>query len=100
MKLKIKDLKTEKEVESFIKSIDKEKDYSKIVELLNYIDFPNLKDNYAVNLTDDQTCTLTIIYNNGKVKKIEDYGLIGTFGLDRFYSLMFELRFNQEWKKK
>jgi len=78
----------------------KEKDYNNIIDLLNYIDFPNLKDNYAVNWTDDQSCTLTITYNNGKVKKIDDYGLIGTFGLNKLYNIMFGLRFNQKWKKE
>ena len=89
-----------KEIKGIFKTEIKENDYSEIVQLLNYIDFPNLKDNYYVNWTDDQSCTLTITYNNGKVKKISDYGLIGTFGLDRIYNLMFELRFNQDWKKK
>lgn len=89
-----------KEIKGVFKTEIKENDYSEIVQLLNYIDFPNLKDNYSVNWTDDQSCTLSITYNNGKVKKIRDYGLIGTFGLDRIYNLMFELRFNQEWKKK
>ena len=82
----------------FIATI-KKKNYNNIVELLNYIDFPRLKDNYDVNWTDDQSCTLTITYNNGKVKEIKDYGLIGTFGLNRVYDLLFKLRFNQEWKK-
>lgn len=72
--------------------------YSDIINLLNYIDFPNLKDNYSVNWTDDQTSTLTITYDNGQTKKIEDYGLIGTYGLDRLYQMLFELRFNQNWK--
>ena len=77
----------------------KEKDYNKIIELLNYLDFPNLEDHYAVNWTDDQGCKLIITYNNGQVKKISDYGLIGTFGLNLLYDLLFELRYNQEWKK-
>ena len=89
-----------KEIKGKFTTTIKEKDYKTIIELLNYIDFPKLKDNYAVNWTDDQSCTLKITYDNGKVKEIEDYGLIGTFGLNRLYNLMFELRFNQEWKKK
>jgi hypothetical protein len=75
-----------------------ETDYEEIVGLLNYIDFPNLNDNYSVSWTDDQTSTLTITYDNGQVKQIRDYGLIGTYGLDRLYQLLFELRFNQDWK--
>ncbi len=73
--------------------------YNDIVNLLNYVDFETLKDNYAVGWTDDQSSTLKITYDNGKVKSIEDYGLIGTYGLDRIYQLLFELRENQKWTK-
>ncbi len=77
----------------------KSKDYIQIVELLNYIDFPNLNDNYQVSWTDDQTSILKISYDNGKTKSIYDYGLIGTYGLDRLYDLLFQLRKNQNWRK-
>ncbi|NME70227.1 DUF6438 domain-containing protein [Flammeovirga aprica] len=88
-----------KEVKGSFNSVLKEDKYNDIVNLLNYIDFENLQDNYAVNWTDDQTSTLEITYDNGKVKSIRDYGLIGTFGLDRVYQLLFELRESQKWKK-
>jgi len=68
------------------------------VNLLNYIDFETLQDNYAVNWTDDQTAKLKVTYDNGKVKSIRDYGLLGTYGLDRVYQLLFELRENQKWE--
>ena len=84
---------------NFNSKITKDK-YNDIVNLLNYIDFESLKDNYSVSWTDDQTATITITYDNGKVKSISDYGLIGTFGLDRVYQLLFELRDNQKWTKK
>lgn len=73
--------------------------YNDIVNLLNYIDFETLQDNYAVNWTDDQSSSLKITYDNGKVKSISDYGLMGTYGLDRVYQLLFELRENQKWTK-
>jgi hypothetical protein len=72
--------------------------YDELIGLLNYLDFPSLKDSYAVNWTDDQTSVLKITYNNGKVKEIKDYGLIGTLGLSRVYSILFDLRENQQWK--
>jgi hypothetical protein len=75
-----------------------QKKYDELVELLNYIDFPNLKESYSVSWTDDQTCSLKITYDNGKTKIINDYGLIGTFGLDRTYDMLFNLRKNQTWK--
>ena len=79
-------------------TISQEK-FDELINLLNYIDFTSLKDNYAVNWTDDQTSYLNITYDGGKVKTIKDYGLIGTFGLNRVYKLLFDLRENQQWTK-
>lgn len=50
--------------------------------------------------TDDQTGDLKITFNNGKVKTISDYGMIGTNGLKILYEKLAELRFNQKWQKK
>jgi len=86
------------EVKGKFNTVITDNDYNELISLLNYVDFPNLEDNYSVNWTDDQTSTLKITYNDGKVKKISDYGMIGTYGLDRIYSLFFDLRFNQNWK--
>jgi hypothetical protein len=71
--------------------------YNKLTDLINYLDFPKLRDNYAVGWTDSPTSKLIITYNNGNVKKIEDYGLQGTFGLIKLYKYFEELRFNQKW---
>jgi len=73
--------------------------HNEIVSLLNYIDFSKLQNTYAVDWTDDQSSTLKITYDNGKTKLIEDYGLIGTYGLDRLYQMLFELRTNEKWTK-
>ncbi len=75
-----------------------EKEFNEIEDLLNYIDFPNLKGGYAVHWTDDQTSTLKITYDNGLTKAIHDYGMIGTYGLDRLYKMLSSLRFSQNWK--
>lgn len=88
-----------KEVSGNFNSKITEDKYNDIVNLLNYIDFETLQDDYAVNWTDDQTASIKITYDNGKVKSIRDYGLIGTYGLDRLYQLLFEIRENQEWTK-
>ncbi len=74
--------------------------WDELIEILNYIDFENLKNSYAVNWTDDQSVELKIYYDNGKVKEINDYGLIGTFGLSILYHKLFEIRKNQDWKKE
>jgi hypothetical protein len=73
--------------------------YRDLVDLLNYLNFSKLKNSYSVNWTDMQSCTLKITYDNGKVKTIYDYGLIGTHGLNRAYVQLFDLTKSQEWKK-
>jgi Domain of unknown function (DUF6438) len=83
---------------SFQTTIAQDK-FDELINLLNYIDFTELKDNYAVSWTDDQSSTLKITYDNGKIKSINDYGLIGTYGLDRVYQQLFKLRENQKWTK-
>jgi hypothetical protein len=72
--------------------------FDELNAILNYIDFVNLKSSYDVHWTDDQSSTLKITYDNGKTKTIDDYGLIGTYGLKRVYELLFDLRNNQNWK--
>jgi hypothetical protein len=74
------------------------KDLEKIVELLNYIDFPNLKDSFSVKWSDQPSCNLLITYGNVKVKKIWDYGERGSYGLSALYQYLFDLRKNQDWK--
>ncbi|KFE97494.1 hypothetical protein IX39_19625 [Chryseobacterium formosense] len=76
----------------------KQNNFRELENILNYIDFQNLLDNYAVHWTDDQSSKLKIFYDNGKVKTIEDYGLSGTYGLKLLYKKLFDLRFNQDWK--
>ncbi|WP_285010519.1 DUF6438 domain-containing protein [Pedobacter faecalis] len=74
--------------------------YNALINLLNYIDFPILEDSYWVNWTDDPTSTLRITYNNGQVKEIEDYGMVGTCGLREVYRQIGDLRFSQKWRKQ
>jgi hypothetical protein len=88
-----------KEVKGDFKTTIDEPHFKEIIDLLNYADFENLNSNYAVDWTDDQTSTLKITYDGGKTKSITDYGLMGTYGLDRLYQLLFELRGNQNWTK-
>lgn len=71
--------------------------YAMLTDLLNYIDFAKLENQYAVHWTDDQGCNLKITYDDGKVKAIHDYGLLETYGLDRTYDILFKLRENQKW---
>jgi hypothetical protein len=72
--------------------------YNKLIRVLNYIDFSNLRDDYRVTWTDDQSSTLIITYDDGKTKKIYDYGEVGTHGLSMVYSMLYDMRKNQMWK--
>jgi len=71
-----------------------------IHDLLNYISVKNLKDDYEVDWTDDATCWLTVTFSDGSVKKIKDYGEVGTFGLRTLYSLFLELRDKEDWRQQ
>ena len=71
--------------------LSKEK-FKEIIDLLNYIDFENLADDYNVGYSDAGTTTLKITYDNLKVKTISDYGSMGTRGLRKFYDLLLDLR--------
>ncbi|GEN77393.1 DUF6438 domain-containing protein [Chryseobacterium hagamense] len=88
-----------KKGEGTFKSEINRADFQNLENLLNYLNFTELKEHYAVNWTDSQTADLIITYDNGKIKKIKDYGLSGTYGLKRLYNLLFDMRFNQDWKK-
>lgn len=89
-----------KEIKGKFYATINERDFNEIFNLLNDIDFPNLKDKYNNGQKDTQACFLMISYENSKFKRISDYGLSGTPELKKFYKLMFELRFNQDWKKE
>lgn len=92
------DKKTKELKGNYSTNIDFKK-YNQIIDILNYIDFKNLKDKYFYNATDQPTGILTVTYENGKTKSIEDYGKKGTNGLFILYNLFDELRFNQDWKE-
>jgi Domain of unknown function (DUF6438) len=72
------------------------KNYDEIINVLNYINFRNLKDEYFEN---EDALTLKITYNRGKVKNIRDNGNVSTFGLQRLYQILLALHENQKWNK-
>lgn len=79
------------------KGVIDETSHTELIQLLNYIDFPSLKNIYQVEWKDDQGAVLKITYDNGKVKMIYDDGMHGTFGLERVYKILFGFRDSQEW---
>jgi len=68
--------------------------FKELAALATYINIKNLKDNYAVNWTDDQTAILKITFNDKSTKVIRDYGLQGTFGLSAIYSKLMKIGIN------
>ncbi|MBO0938598.1 hypothetical protein J2I47_18745 [Fibrella sp. HMF5335] len=68
-----------------------------IHDLVNYIDFAHLNDNYEIRATDHATSTTTINYANGQIKRIVDYGQLGTYGLTALYKKLFALTESQVW---
>lgn len=73
-----------------LKMNDKDLDYLKT--LLQYLKIEELKDKYSVKWTDDQTGFLKVNFKNGEKKEIEDYGMVGTFGLSILFDFLYELR--------
>ena len=87
------------EIKGKFKAIIDTSSLNSLLTLLNYIDFPCLKNHYTVPGTCYPESTLKISYDKGKTKTITDYGEIGTFGLIMLYKKLFSLRTNQDWKK-
>lgn len=86
-------------IEGKFHTVIDQKNFKKLIGTLQYIDFPSLKDNYSVDWTDDETVNLKITYSDNKVKTINDYGAIGTYGLKNVYGQLYKLRKNQKWIK-
>lgn len=73
--------------------------FKEIVDLLNYINFENLADEYEVGYSDAATTYLKVTYDNLKVKNIRDSGGMGTRGLRKLYDILNDLKGNQQWTK-
>jgi hypothetical protein len=56
-------------------------------DLLDYIEFDQLKDSFELKNVSDQTVALTTVYfANGRKKTVHDYGMTGTYGLETLYA--------------
>lgn len=74
-------------------------DFEELADLLNYIDFENLLEDYSIYNTGPPSTALRITYDNGKVKEIYNNAGAGTYGLQAIYNKIEELRFSQDWKR-
>ena len=69
-----------------------------LFNLINYIDFRKVRNQYASNWTDLSSISLSIHYKTGDKKEIFDYGLCGTFALRRLYELLLDIKEQADWK--
>jgi len=72
---------------------------SGLVHLLNYMNFSDLQERYTVTRTDQLEGEIHVTFDDGRIKRVSDYGLMGTHGLSILHNLFFELREKQLWKK-
>ncbi|MBD3906561.1 hypothetical protein NAL32_18170 [Chryseobacterium sp. Ch-15] len=73
--------------------------FEKAAKYLNEINFSDLKDNYFINCEDCSSIVTEITFDNGKSKKINDYGEKGSLNLLRFYEKKDSIMSQQKWKK-
>lgn len=71
--------------------------YDKLIKTINYVGLLKLNDEFDAPWTDDQTVTLEVKYDGGKIKRISDYGTVGSFGLSSLYNQLYTLRRTQTW---
>ena len=66
---------------------------------LNNIDFKNLQDRYSDDCCDHRAIETKIVYANGTIKTIYDYGEKGSLGLVKFYESVHTIMEKQKWLK-
>ncbi len=72
--------------------------FNSLMALLRCIDFAKLDSAYRVIYMDAASCQLTFTYDGGKIKRVSDYGMKGTFGLKKLYDVLNKLRETQNWE--
>lgn len=75
------------------------KEYDEICQIINYLQIKTLDDSYFLFKMHQPSCKLSVHFTDGSIKTIDDYGKVGTNGLNFLYKKLHELRFNQDWKK-
>ncbi len=68
--------------------------------ILGYINFPNLRSEYALNYITDLSTAETEVYYKGTVKRISDYGMHGTYGLSLLYKIFQGIKMKSLSKQK
>ena len=70
----------------------------RIKSLISYIDLKKLQDDYLVYWFDSGTVKLDVVFSDGIIKSINDYGGIGTYGLSHLYNLLSDAAKSENWK--
>ena len=91
----LKQMHWDSKPDSFVGNLTKN-EIKEILFLLDYSNFPTLKNKYSFSCSDVPTTKLKVIYDNSKEKIIEDYGGQGNFTLEAIYNVVF----NMKWRKK
>lgn len=65
---------------------------------LNEINFNSLSNHYSITCNDCSSIETEIIFEDGKSKKVYDYGEKGTLGLLRFYDIVKDILDKEKWK--
>lgn len=74
-------------------------DFGNLALYLNNINFKNLEERYSIGCCDHSAIETKIVYDNGRVKTIYDYGEKGSLGLLKFYNSIHAIMEKQKWQK-
>lgn len=73
--------------------------FKSISKYLNEINFNSLSNHYSISCHDCSSIETEIIFDNGKSKKVYDYGEKGTLSLVKFYEMIDYIMKQEKWEK-
>lgn len=91
---------THNDITGVFKTDIQQNHFNSLMIALKNCHFTSLKNNYSREISDLPRGLLTITYDGGKTKTIDDYGMSGTKELDEVYRILFNLRENQDWEEQ
>jgi hypothetical protein len=86
-----KELYRDNKLKSYTGQLTKEQ-IRHIVKLLDYSNFSELKEKYGYDCIDSPTTTITVKYENGYTKTVDDQGSWGNFTLAEIYKIAFGIK--------
>ena len=88
----------ESEITGIFKTKVNKKHFKEISDLIQSLKTEFIKQKYSINEFHSSSCSLKVLFTNGKTKYIYDNGLNGTKKLLNLYDYFNKLRFNQKWE--